>query len=240
MLLPQKADTMLVFVDYEHADGRNSEHGERVQAARTWITYRLEDISGMPCHLVRYDRISQSLLDRLDAQAIFISGNSIDPNAYDPADVEPIHTILRQTPLPVFGFCGGFQLLAHALGSAVISLEPRPEDAEDESMVITGDGSTFEFGYHPIDVASRSASHPLLAGVGDQAVFRHAHGLHVSVPPDGFETLASTSATPIQMAVHEGRKIVGTQFHPEYWTDEHSAGETMIANFFDWAGIGIP
>ena len=240
MLIRRTADTMLVFVDYEHADGRASEYGERIQAARTWITYRLEDLSGMPCHLVRYDRISQSLLDRLDARAIFISGNSISPSAYDPMAVEPIHAILRKTPLPVFGFCGGFQLLAHALGSAVISLSPRPEDAEDESMVITGDGSTFEFGYHPIDLAPGSASHPLLTGVGDQAVFRHAHGLHVSVPPDGFETLASTSATPIQMAVHAERKIVGTQFHPEYWTDEHSAGKTMIANFLNWAGIQIP
>jgi gamma-glutamyl-gamma-aminobutyrate hydrolase PuuD len=31
--------------------------------------------------------------------------------------------------------------------------------------------------------------------------------------------------------------MVGTQFHPEYWTDEHPAGRTLIANFLTWAGL---
>jgi GMP synthase (glutamine-hydrolysing) len=228
---------MLVFVDYEHSSGWSRTYGERVQAARTWITYRLEDLSGMPCHLVRYDRISQPLLDQLDAKAIFISGNSIDPAAYAPADLEPIHTILRETPLPVFGFCGGFQLVAQALGAKVVPLDPRPEVVEHHTVITMDDGAPFEFGYHPIDLSSASVSHPLLAGISDQAVFRHAHGLHVPSAPTGFEELASTAVTPIQMAAHTERKIVGTQFHPEYWTDEHSAGQRMISNFLSWAGV---
>lgn len=228
---------MLVFVDYEHTDGWSRDYAERVQAARTWITYRLEDLSGMPCHLVRYDRISQPLLDKLGAQAIFISGNSIDPAAYAPADLEPIHSILRETTLPVFGFCGGFQLVAQALGAEVIPLDPHPSQAQDETLITMDSGALFEFGYHPIDLTSASEGHPLLAGISDQAVFRHAHGLHVPSAPDGFEQLASTAVTPIQMAAHTERKIVGTQFHPEYWTPEHSAGQQLIANFFTWAGL---
>ncbi len=230
---------MLIFVDYEHPNGWSRSYGERVQAARTWITYRLEDLSGLPCHLVRYDRISQPLLDQLDAQAIFISGNSIDPAAYAPADLEPIHTILRETPVPVFGFCGGFQLVAQALGAEVVALDPPPGVTENESLITMDDGSRFEFGYHPVNLSSSSANHPLLAGISDQAVFRHAHGLHVPSAPEGFEVLASTAVTPIQMAVHTERKLVGTQFHPEYWTDEHSAGQQMIANFLTWAGVAI-
>ena len=228
---------MLVFVDYEHASGNTKDYAQRVQAARTWITYRLEDLSGLPCHLVRYDRIDQSLLDRLDAKAIFISGNSIDPAEYAPEDVDSIHSILRETPLPVFGFCGGFQLVAHALGAPVVPLDPGPELADDETLHTREDGATFEVGYHPVDLSPTAATHQLLTGVADRSSFRHAHQLHVTELPEGFEHLASTNATQNQMAAHPERKMVGTQFHPEYWTDEHAAGRTMIKNFFGWAGI---
>jgi gamma-glutamyl-gamma-aminobutyrate hydrolase PuuD len=34
--------------------------------------------------------------------------------------------------------------------------------------------------------------------------------------------------------------IVGTQFHPEYWTDEHPAGKILIENFCRWAGLISP
>ena len=69
---------------------------------------------------------------------------------------------------------------------------------------------------------------------------RHAHGFHVPELPDGFVNLASTPSTPIQLAVHEGRRIVGTQFHPEYWTDEHPAGRALIGNFLRWSGVAEP
>ena len=228
---------MLVFVDYEHASGNTRDYAQRVQAARTWITYRLEDLSGLPCHLVRYDRLDQDLLDRLDAQAIFISGNSIDPSEYG-AEVAPIHGILQSTELPVFGFCGGFQLLAQALDAPVEPLTPTPEQvAADDTLVANDAGAVFESGYHPVDFAPAAQGHPILQGVADRSSFRHAHQLHVAALPGGFEHLASTKATVNQMAAHPDRKMVGTQFHPEYWTDEHPAGRTMIGNFLDWAGV---
>ena len=31
--------------------------------------------------------------------------------------------------------------------------------------------------------------------------------------------------------------MIGTQFHPEYWTDEHPAGKTLITNFMQWADL---
>lgn len=228
---------MLVFVDYEHADAHGEEFGERMLAARTRITYRLEDLAGSPCHLVRYDRIDAALLDRLGATAIFISGNSRDPDSYEPELLEPIHTIVRQTPLPVFGFCGGFQLIAQALGAHVVPLDADRVDDTDPTIVTLGDGRPFEYGYHPIDVADGVDRHPLLADLGEHPVFRHAHGLHVPAPPAGFETLASTASTPVQLAVHDERRIVGTQFHPEYWTDEHPDGRSLVANFLDWSGL---
>ena len=260
---------MIVFVDYEHADGHNTSYGQRMQAARTWITYRLEDLAGAHCMLVRYDRVTRELLERIGARAVFISGNSIDPWHYDSASVEVLGEVVRTSGLPVFGFCGGFQFLASALAADVVPLPHSAAAIEADERLITlagGDsgsgsggaetsepdggpesdegggsgskasgGRPFEFGYHSVNFTR--SDHPLLEGLGPSEVFRHAHGLHVPEPPPGFDVVATNEVTPVQMAVDDNRCLVGTQFHPEYWTDEHPAGRTLIANFLRWAGI---
>ncbi len=225
---------MLVFVDYEHADGYESEWGQRIQAARAWITYRLEDLSARHCMLVRYHRVTPELLAKLDAKAIFISGNGTDPARYDPESLAPLYSIVRDSGLPVFGFCGGFQVVAGAFGADVVPLDLGPDPVETEIVRPFTAGRFGELGYHPVEILDE---HPLLAGTGPAPVFRHAHGLHVPVPPDGFRTLARTDATPVQMMVDDERRMCGTQFHPEYWTDEHPAGRTLIENFLRWAGL---
>ena len=37
--------------------------------------------------------------------------------------------------------------------------------------------------------------------------------------------------------VDDEHRIVGTQFHPEYATEEHPAGDILIRNFMEWAGL---
>ncbi|HUW04143.1 MAG TPA: gamma-glutamyl-gamma-aminobutyrate hydrolase family protein [Acidimicrobiales bacterium] len=220
---------MIIFVDYEHDLARSAPWGERSMAARTRITYRLEDLSGQHCMLVRYDRISDDLLDVLGATAMCISGNGTPPDRYDAEALRPLSDIISRRRLPVFGFCGGFQLLAEVLGADLVALGPTDEPPPLESPYPAG--IKHEYGYAPVDVV---ADHPLTAGLGTNPVFRHAHMLHVPEPPDGFDVLASTEITPIQMAVDDTHKIVGTQFHPEYWTDEHPDGRQLIENFFAW------
>lgn len=232
---------MIIFVDYEHKRAQSSPWAEKLMAARTRITYRLEDLSGEHCMLVRYDRITPELVERLDTKAIFISGNGTDPSHYDKESLLPLQEIVRARTLPMFGFCGGFQFIADALGSAVVSLEPEHDkSAVGEASDDTADADQperrgpVEFGYMPIDVVR---AHPVLDGITNRPVFRHAHSLHVPEPPAGFNILASTDITPVQLAIHDDDRIVGTQFHPEYWTDEHPEGETMIANFLRWSGV---
>jgi len=225
---------MIVFVDYEHADRYKDGGGSNIQAARTWISYRLEDLSDMPCLLVRWNRITPELLATVDAKAIFISGNGSDPSLYSAEELEPLHGIIRDSGLPVFGFCGGLQCIALALGSK-LELIDVPADAEEtEYLKKWPNGNWGELGYFGIELLGE---HPLLDGLGDSPIFRHAHGLHVPNPPEGFETLARTEITPVQIAINDHRRMIGTQFHPEYWTDEHPAGKTLIANFMRWADI---
>ncbi len=226
---------MLVFVDYEHASRFEQEGTDWLLAARARITYRLEDLSGMPCHLVRYDRVTPDLFERLGVEAIFISGQGTAPSKYRAEETAAFADIVRTSGLPVFGFCGGWQFMAGCFGAELEKIEV-PDGHEDDAIITEWPGGRMaEFGYHPIDVLD--GSHPVLAGLSEAPTFRHAHGLHIPNPPHGFQTFASTPATPVQIAIDDERRMVGTQFHPEYWTDEHPDGRTMIENFLRWAQV---
>ena len=126
---------MLIFVDYEHAEMYEKPDMEWLLAARARITYRLEDVSGMPCMLVRYNRISTDLLERLGVRAIFISGQGTDPDRYDPAETAAFAEIIRTSGLPIFGFCGGWQFAATALGASLEPIVVSDERRDDLSLI---------------------------------------------------------------------------------------------------------
>ena len=73
--------------------------------------------------------------------------------------------------------------------------------------------------------------HALLEGMSDAPVMRHAHGWELAEVPDGFGLYSSTDMCTIQMIIHDDLPVIGTQFHPEYWTDEHPEGKRLIENF---------
>lgn len=225
---------MLLFVDSETIDKYERPELEFILTARARITYRLDAMTDMGCMLVRYERVTEDLLERLGVRALFISGHTTNPERYELDDVKAFQEILRTTELPILGLCGGWQLAATALGAELTQIEVSEEHRDDEIIADWGDGLLAEAGYFPVD---HVATHPILDGLGSTSTHRHAHSLHIEHPPTGFETLASTDVTPVQMAVNDDRKIAGTQFHPEYWTDEHPDGRTLIENFLRWAGI---
>lgn len=206
---------MIVFVDLEHVSGHDQPWGEKLLAARTWITYRLEDMAERPCMLIRYDRVSDELFDRLGVEAMFISGNSAAPEVYEPGSLDALRALIASRSIPTFGFCGGMQVMATSLGGDLVPL---------------GDGVR-EFGYDDVEL---TGAHRVLDGLGPVEVVRHAHSLHVPVAPDGFDVIGSTPVTPLQMIVDDENRMVGTQFHPEYFTDDHPAGAVMIENFMRW------
>ena len=91
-----------------------------------------------------------------------------------------------------------------------------------------------ELGYEPVELIGE---HPLLDGLDRHPVFRHAHTSELKNAPAGFVNLARTDITELQYLAHETLPLAGTQFHPEWWTDEHPAGRRLIANFCTWAGV---
>ncbi|KAA3659142.1 MAG: hypothetical protein DWQ04_23150 [Chloroflexi bacterium] len=224
---------MIVFVDNEHEQGYAASFGEMILAARTRIKYRLEDITGQPCLIVRYTHITTELLQQYDVQAIFVSGSGTDSDLYSSAEQANFHKVILEKAWPMFAFCGGFQVMAEAFGAPLAPIGPLPPDTPDPHPNFAP-GRQKEMGYFPVNITK---SHPLLEGLGEQPIMRHAHSWEMKAIPKEFTNYASTDITPVQLLIHDGLPIMGTQFHPEYYTDEHPAGRVLIENFCKMVGL---
>ncbi len=224
---------MLVLVDNERAEAYQKPWGERIMAARVRIKYRLEDMTAVRCLIVRYHEITTDMLTELGAKAIFISGNSANPDEYTPEETAGLHQAITSQKWPVFGFCGGFETIAEAFGGIVAPIGPLAAGETDPNLDFAP-GMKKELGYQPIQIIK---SHPLLAGLGEAPIMRQAHSWELKEVPGGFENYGETAVSPHQIIIHKTRLIIGTQFHPEYYTDEHPAGRSLIQNFCQLAGL---
>ena len=120
---------------------------------------------------------------------------------------------IRANETPMLGVCAGVQLISHAFGSTIRTMDDP-------------DG---EFGFTCMTVCTQ---HPMLKGLEDGFTCMEMHRDIVCSVPDGFTLLASTEKCPVQMIAHNDRPIVGMQFHPELQDKTHRDGEILLQNFF--------
>jgi GMP synthase (glutamine-hydrolysing) len=119
--------------------------------------------------------------------------------------------------VPALGICYGFQVMAQALGGDVAHTGRREYGSTE--VKITGDGGA------------------LLADQPAEQTAWMSHGDSVSRAPEGFEVLATTSATPVAAFANAERGLYGVQWHPEVKHSEH--GQRVLENFLHRAA-GIP
>jgi GMP synthase (glutamine-hydrolysing) len=224
---------MIVLIDNEHEQGYQAAWGERLMAARVRIKYRLEDMTGQPCLIIRYTHVTPELLHRFGVRAVFVSGNSANPDQYTEAEQAGLRAVFQEKAWPTFGFCGGFQVMAETYGAPLEQIGSLAPD-ETDPLPDFAPGMKKEFGYQPVQLLE---DHPLLAGLGEPPIMRQAHSWEIKAVPEGFKLYASTPLSPIQLIIHEELPLIGTQFHPEYWTDEHPDGRILIENFCRMAGL---
>ena len=227
---------MILFVDLEHESGRSGEMGTFLLANRTRITYLLEDITGDTCLLQRYHTVNPAFIARHGIRAMFLSGSGTDASEYDEASKAGLREVIREARIPIFGFCAGWQWMAESLGSPIEHVGRIP-DGEPDSDPDYMPGWLTESGYLPVEVV---ADHRVLEGLGEAPVFRHFHGQEIKQLPEGFSNYARTTVTEHQLAIHDTLPLLGTQFHPEYPTEEHPEGRVLIENFCRWSGLIEP
>jgi GMP synthase (glutamine-hydrolysing) len=232
---------MICYVDLEHptlGPSILSETAEATQRKADLLTskVRFEALSGEPCLLAHFTRVSPARVARLGVRALVLSGHFTLIDEYDPRDLAPLVEVIRETDRPLLGVCGGHQLLGVVYGAPPAPMgplgpgevDPRPELAP---------GMRKEWGPCPVRIV---ADDPLFAGVGQRAVVEQRHFWELKTVPAGFVRLAGSDACPVQAIRHARRPLYGVQFHPERYTDAHPAGRTILANFFRLAGLAAP
>ena len=130
-------------------------------------------------------------------RAIILSGGPASVYANGAPQVDPE---LFALGIPVFGICYGFQAMAAALGGQVSRTE------------------VAEFGRTRFEAKTESK---LFHGLTSAFDVWMSHGDSVTLAPNGFQTIGSTSHTPVASFENGTGELAGVQFHPEVMHTEH-------------------
>ncbi len=192
---------------------------------------RMQAQSGLRCIMVHFTEVRGDDLDRGCVKAILITGRSkVVSRDLDAT----FHPLIRNTQIPIFGFCGGMQLIGQAYSVKVERLRKLRAGEKDPNPRYHP-GQFKEWGFLPVRIVQRD---PLFEGLPEEIVVREAHAFHVVQVPAEFELLASTDECKVQAFKHRQRLVYGTQFHPEVNNDDHPHGRVIVGNFFRLAGLG--
>jgi len=130
-------------------------------------------------------------------RAIILSGG---PASVYAAGAPQVDQELFALGIPVFGICYGFQAMAAALGGQVSRTQ------------------VAEFGRTRINAKTDSR---LFQDLTDSFDVWMSHGDSVTLAPNGFKTIGSTSHTPVAAFENATGELAGVQFHPEVMHSEY-------------------
>lgn len=191
---------------------------------------RMQAQSGLRCVMAHFTEVRSEDLDRSCVKAILITGRSKVVGRDLDATFYPL---IRNTKIPIFGFCGGMQLIGQAYSAKVKRLRKLRAGEKDPNPNYHP-GQFKEWGFLPVRIVQRD---PLFEGLPAEIVVRQSHAFQVMQVPAEFELLASTPECKVQAFKHRQRLVYGTQFHPEVNNDDHPHGRVIIGNFFRLAGL---
>lgn len=224
---------MIVYVDLEHARLAQDYPDLAVGSAanRLKVKYRLEDLSGEPCLLIRHQHVTPERLRQVQARALIVSGNTTEFEHYPEAALAGLRAALREGAWPTLAFCGGSHILAQTYGVDIgpMGQLPAGQSTTDPLFQRLAPGMIQERGFLPVHVVR---PHPFFDGLGETPVFMLSHYWESRAVPAGFQLFASTDTCRVQMIGRTDKPVYATQFHPEAWDDDHPDGQRFLANFF--------
>jgi len=169
------------------------------------------------CEIVPYNKFPK---EDPSVKGVILSGSPFSVNDKDAfyADLADI-----RGKYPILGICYGAQFLASTSGGKVEKRDSR------------------EYGRaHLVTIAND----PLFDGIGENSQIWMSHGDTITLLPDNFKAIASTSDVEVASYKIEGEQTWGVQFHPEvYHTTD---GIRLLNNFLnicecekDWSPVSF-
>ncbi len=147
-----------------------------------------------------------SVPKRLDGhQAIVLSGTKV--RAYDTDFYRPLIDLVYGSGVPVFGICGGMQILAVAAGAELTAGPQRVGGTEVQ-----------------VDVAE-----PLFRYVKPTVTVFHRHTLYLRRAPAGFRSIGRSAHAPVEFLSSDDGRVLGAQAHLEFRSD----GLEILRGFAD-------
>ncbi|AWI33077.1 GMP synthase [Streptomyces sp. ICN441] len=128
-------------------------------------------------------------------QAIVLSGTKV--RAWDRDYYKPLVDLVMGSDVPVFGICGGMQILAVSAGGRL---------AEGPQRV---------GGYE----AQVDTSEALFTYVKPTVTVFHRHTLYLRQAPDGFRSIGRSEHAPVEFMRSDDGRIFGSQAHLEFRSD---------------------
>ncbi len=134
---------------------------------------------------------------RLDGrhQAIVLSGTKV--RAYDREYYKPLVDLIMTSDVPVFGICGGMQIIAVSAGGQL---------AEGPQRV----------GGFTVQVDKED---PLFTHVKPSVTVFHRHTLYLQEAPEGFRSVGRSEHAPVEFLRSDDGRIYGAQAHLEFRSD---------------------
>lgn len=216
--------------DYDRSDGA------------TGLKRKFEKLTGCPVVSLHYSEASPETIDRIGAQAVFITGFGYPWSDIHVPDLYPINDFLHTTKLPVYGACGGHQLIGYCFSRDLRKVkrlrdEPmrrlRPGET-DHGPISYNPGYYLAHGFTEVQIVRRD---PIWQGLRRKVRVLEWHYCEVKRLPPEFVLLATSPECRIEMMRHRSRPIYGAQFHAEAWQEPYTDGRRIMENFFRLAGL---
>jgi putative glutamine amidotransferase len=202
-------------------------------ALRTNYAASLAAAGGLPVALPHEPELAAAYLDRIDGLVVTGGAFDVDPALYGDADrhatvslkrrrTEAELALLRgalERDMPVLGVCGGQQLLAVALGGALIQHIP---DSVPDALAHEQPNPRDQAG-HAVRIVAGTLLHRIVGSRAMQVNSSH----HQAVRDPGEATVDAVAPDGVIEGIEDRRRrfCLGVQWHPEFLID---AGDALI------------
>jgi GMP synthase-like glutamine amidotransferase len=135
--------------------------------------------------------------DKLDSryQALVLSGTKV--RAYDSDFYKPLVDLVFASTVPVWGICGGMQIIGTAAGAKLVQGKSRA-------------------GTHQVQVDKQE---PVFSESRPTVSLFQRHTLYLQAAPAGFRTIGWSDDAPVEFIRSEDSQIYGSQAHLEFRND---------------------
>jgi len=198
---------------------------------------KFEQITGERCLMVPFHEFNMQTVNEYNPRAIFVSGFHQNFQNLDIASFYGLNDVYHNAEVPIFGICGGHQLMASCYNHDITKLERlydepiqrvNPEEADGPYYYID---STYFYTANGFYSLKKMKEDPLFHNLPETMVMACFHYAEVKKLPDEFELIASTKHCKIEAMKHKTKPLYGTQFHPERYEGSYMDGKKMLENF---------